>query len=80
MGSPPRRSASSATTAAAPQRVLTLRGRLDELDRLAFLGNRVDIAGWDVAWFVVTPELTVHRGRGRFRPRERAPTLCEWPR
>ena len=32
------------------------RGRLDELDRLAFLGNRVDIAGWDVAWFVVTPE------------------------
>ena len=32
------------------------RGRLDELDRLAFLGNRVDIAGWDVAWFVVTPD------------------------
>jgi hypothetical protein len=32
------------------------RGRLDELDRLAFLGNRVEIAGWDVAWFVVTPE------------------------
>jgi hypothetical protein len=31
------------------------RGRLDELDRLAFLGNRVDIAGWDVAWVVVTP-------------------------
>jgi hypothetical protein len=32
------------------------RGRLDELDRLAFLGSRVDIAGWDVAWFVATPE------------------------
>jgi hypothetical protein len=32
------------------------RGRLDELDRLAFLGNHVDIAGWDVAWFVVTPD------------------------
>ena len=32
------------------------RGRRDELDRLAFLGNRVDIAGWDVAWFVVTPD------------------------
>lgn len=31
-------------------------GRIGELDRLAFLGNRVDVAGWDVAWFVVTPE------------------------
>jgi hypothetical protein len=31
------------------------RGRINELDRFAFLGNRVDIAGWDVAWFVVTP-------------------------
>ena len=25
------------------------RGRLPELDRFAFLGNRIDIAGWDVA-------------------------------
>jgi hypothetical protein len=32
------------------------RGRLDELDRLAFTGNQVDIAGWDVGWFVVTPD------------------------
>ena len=32
------------------------RGRLDELDRLAFTGNHVDIAGWDVGWFVVTPD------------------------
>ena len=31
-------------------------GRLDELDRFAFLGHRVDIAGWDVPWFVVTPD------------------------
>ena len=32
------------------------RGVVHELDRFAFLGNRVDIAGWDVAWFVVTPD------------------------
>ena len=32
------------------------RGRVSELDRFAFLGNRIDIAGWDVAWFVVTPD------------------------
>jgi hypothetical protein len=32
------------------------RGRLPELDRFAFLGNRIDIAGWDVAWMVVTPD------------------------
>jgi hypothetical protein len=32
------------------------RGVLEELDRLAFQGSRLDIAGWDVAWFVVTPE------------------------
>ena len=32
------------------------RGRLDELDRLAFTGNHVDIGGWDVGWFVVTPD------------------------
>jgi hypothetical protein len=31
------------------------RGELEELDRLAFQGSRIDIAGWDVAWFVVTP-------------------------
>ena len=32
------------------------RGRLSELDRLAFTGGDIDIAGWDVAWFVVTPD------------------------
>jgi hypothetical protein len=32
------------------------RGQLDELDRFAFLGNRIAIAGWDVAWFVITPD------------------------
>jgi hypothetical protein len=32
------------------------RGQVVELDRFAFLGNRIDIAGWDVAWFVVTPD------------------------
>jgi len=31
-------------------------GQMSELDRFAFLGNRIDIAGWDVAWFVVTPD------------------------
>jgi hypothetical protein len=31
-------------------------GRLDEVDRFAFLGRRVDIAGWDVPWLVVTPD------------------------
>jgi hypothetical protein len=33
------------------------RGRVGGLDRVAFLGSRIDIAGWDVAWFVVTPDL-----------------------
>jgi hypothetical protein len=32
------------------------RGRADELDRTAFTGGRIDIAGWDVGWFVVTPD------------------------
>jgi hypothetical protein len=31
-------------------------GRLDELDRFAFLGRRIGIAGWDVPWFVITPD------------------------
>ena len=31
-------------------------GRLDEVDRFAFLGRRVGIAGWDVPWIVVTPD------------------------
>ena len=31
-------------------------GRLDEVDRFAFLGRRVGIAGWDVPWLVVTPD------------------------
>ena len=31
------------------------RGELSELRRLAFLRGEIDIAGWDVAWFVVTP-------------------------
>jgi hypothetical protein len=32
------------------------RGRLSELDRAAFTGRKIGIAGWDVAWFVVTPD------------------------
>jgi hypothetical protein len=32
------------------------RGRLSELDRAAFTGKKIGIAGWDVAWFVVTPD------------------------
>jgi hypothetical protein len=32
------------------------RGVLTELDRLAFTGGRIEIAGWNVAWFVVTPD------------------------
>jgi hypothetical protein len=32
------------------------RGRLHELGRSAFLGGEIDIAGWDDAWFVVTPD------------------------
>jgi hypothetical protein len=31
-------------------------GRLSELDRAAFTGRKIGIAGWDVAWFVVTPD------------------------
>ena len=43
-------------TAAGTLRVFDpARGRLDELDRSAFVGRRVDIAGWDVPWFDVTP-------------------------
>ena len=33
------------------------RGQVGELRRLAFLRGEIDIAGWDVAWFVVTPDL-----------------------
>ena len=33
------------------------RGQVSELRRLAFLRGEIDIAGWDVAWFVVTPDL-----------------------
>jgi hypothetical protein len=32
------------------------RGRLGELGRTAFVGSKVDIAGWDVPWFVITPD------------------------
>jgi hypothetical protein len=32
------------------------RGRVSEVDRSAFIGNRVGIAGWDVVWFDVTPD------------------------
>ena len=32
------------------------RGRLTELDRAAFTGKKLGIAGWDVPWFVVTPD------------------------
>lgn len=32
------------------------RGRLDDLDRAAYVGDRIGIAGWDVAWFDVTPD------------------------
>lgn len=32
------------------------RGRLGELDRGAFTGKKIGIAGWDVPWFVVTPD------------------------
>lgn len=32
------------------------RGRLSELDRTAFTGKKIGIAGWDVPWFVVTPD------------------------
>ena len=32
------------------------RGRLSELDRAAFVGRQIGIAGWDVPWFVVTPD------------------------
>jgi hypothetical protein len=32
------------------------RGRLSQLDRTAFVASKVDIAGWDVPWFVVTPD------------------------
>jgi hypothetical protein len=32
------------------------RGRLTQLDRAAFVASEVDIAGWDVPWFVVTPD------------------------
>ena len=31
------------------------RGRLSSLDKVAFTGSRIDIAGWNVAWMVVTP-------------------------
>jgi hypothetical protein len=31
------------------------RGRLSSLDKVAFTGGRIDIAGWNVAWMVVTP-------------------------
>ncbi len=32
------------------------RGRLALLSRVDFAGDRIDIAGWDVAWMVVTPD------------------------
>jgi hypothetical protein len=32
------------------------RGTSGELDRAAFTANRIDIAGWDVGWFVVTAD------------------------
>lgn len=32
------------------------RGRVSVLDRTAFTGNKIDIAGWDVGWFVVTAD------------------------
>ena len=32
------------------------RGRVSALDKVAFTGNRIDIAGWDVGWMVVTPD------------------------
>lgn len=32
------------------------RGRVSALDRVAFGGSRIDIAGWDVGWFVITPD------------------------
>lgn len=32
------------------------RGRLHTLDKVTFTGSRIDIAGWDVAWMVVTPD------------------------
>jgi len=32
------------------------RGQVSELRRLAFLRGEIAIAGWDVAWFVVTPD------------------------
>ncbi len=31
------------------------RGRVSELDKVAFTGSDIDIAGWDVGWMVVTP-------------------------
>jgi hypothetical protein len=31
-------------------------GRLHTLAREAFLDGGIDVAGWDVAWFVVTPQ------------------------
>ena len=36
------------------------RGEVSELRRLAFLRGEIDIAGWDVAWFVVTPDPPTH--------------------
>jgi hypothetical protein len=36
------------------------RGQVSELRRLAFLRGEIDIAGWDVAWFVVTPDPSPH--------------------
>ena len=42
---------------AAPSTSMTrARGQVSELRRLAFLRGEIDIAGWDVAWFVVTPD------------------------
>jgi hypothetical protein len=32
------------------------RGRVSSLDRVAFTGSHIDIAGWDVGWMVVTPD------------------------
>jgi len=32
------------------------RGRLSELTRTAFTSRKVGIAGWDMPWFVVTPD------------------------
>jgi hypothetical protein len=44
------------TTAGAVHVFDPARGRLSELGRAAFTERKVGIAGWDVPWFVVTPD------------------------